>query len=178
MVVILPALGLIVDRPVSSAGQLVENAGIGVAESARHRMRIYDFTLERIAERPLFGWGMGTSRALPGGKAKIDGDRLELLPLHPHNGALEIWVELGVIGAGCLALILLRLFWALRALAADRRLAGVWVGATFAYMTLGLLSFSIWSGWWVAVGIMAASLAVFQLHIGQLRSGAVRGAEG
>ena len=32
-----------------------------------HRLLIWDFTLERIAERPLLGWGLDTSRAIPGG---------------------------------------------------------------------------------------------------------------
>ena len=31
-----------------------------------HRLHIWDFTLDRIAERPLLGWGLDTSRAIPG----------------------------------------------------------------------------------------------------------------
>ena len=39
----------------------------GLPNSFIHRLLIWDFTLNRIAERPLFGWGLDTSRAIPGG---------------------------------------------------------------------------------------------------------------
>src|SRR6202034_4481699 len=65
--------------------------------SVVHRIFIWRFTAERIAERPLLGWGMDAARDLPGGKptvaslfpgAQIPADA-ELLPLHPHDAVLE-----------------------------------------------------------------------------------------
>ena len=87
--------------------------------SALHRMLIWDFTAERIAERPLLGWGMEASRTVPGGRGQPEAaalDRMrvtdpgqrrwfaephvQILPLHPHNGALQLWLELGAVGVG------------------------------------------------------------------------------
>ena len=36
-------------------------------ESAGHRLLIWSFTGNRIAEHPVLGWGLDSSRAIPGG---------------------------------------------------------------------------------------------------------------
>ena len=79
-----------------------------------HRLLIWRFTADRIAERPVLGWGMDASRAIPGGKtrfadlfpaAQLPGDA-EALPLHPHDAALQWELELGVPGTLlCLAIV-------------------------------------------------------------------------
>ena len=72
-----------------------------------HRLDIWNFTVERIAERPYLGWGFNAARVIPGGGEHYflrdasqrvigQGNRL---PLHPHNGALQVWLELGLPGA-------------------------------------------------------------------------------
>ena len=40
-------------------------------DSAGHRLEIWHFAGQRIAERPLLGWGLDASRAIPGGNALI-----------------------------------------------------------------------------------------------------------
>ena len=83
-----------------------------VPNSTRHRIMIWQFTADRIAERPVLGWGLNGSRSIPGntGKTEIwlqdpNGIRpafpllQDNLPLHPHNFALQIWLETGGIGA-------------------------------------------------------------------------------
>lgn len=126
--------------------------------SLMHRLDIWDFTLEKIRERPLLGWGFNASRAVPDGDAHYylrdragtiigQGNRL---PLHPHNGALQVWLELGLPGAvGFAALFALG---ALRALRQTDR-AGV-ASALAAHATaapIWLLSFGIWQSWWLSV---------------------------
>src|SRR5207244_777034 len=76
--------------------------------SALHRLIIWRFATDHIAERPVLGWGMDASRELPGGKTSVR-DYLDLppsivlegsvMPLHPHDAILQWWVELGIIGA-------------------------------------------------------------------------------
>ena len=94
----------------------------GIPPSAAHRLLIWDFVILRIAERPLLGWGMEASRSLPGHAttppggpgplrpgwrrdARLAGRRAELLPLHPHNGALQLRLELGWPGVLLAALL-------------------------------------------------------------------------
>src|SRR5205807_9032712 len=79
--------------------------------SGFHRLIIWRFTIDRIDERPLLGWGMDASRALPGGSTEIrqymglpneflfDRVKGEVQPLHPHSAILQLRVELGIAGA-------------------------------------------------------------------------------
>ena len=138
--------------------------------SAVHRLVIWDFAAARIAEKPLAGWGMEASRALPGGRARPDAatlDRLnitnpaqrgfmaqahvEVMPLHPHNGALQLWLELGGIGALLGAALILALGFAASRSAAPAVGAGMLASAA----VTGMLSFGLWQAWWVASLLLA-----------------------
>ena len=148
--------------------------------SAVHRLVIWDFTVARIAEKPLTGWGLEASRAMPGGRAQPDTatlDRLnitnpaqraflanphvEVMPLHPHNGALQLWLELGGIGALLGAVLLLALGYA----ASRSAVPAVGAGMLASAAVTGMLSFGLWQAWWVA----SLLLAMVALHLAPRR---------
>lgn len=141
-------------------------------QSALHRMLIWDFAAERIAERPLLGWGMEASREIPGGRdqpspAALDRMRVtdpamrrwfaephvNVLPLHPHNGALQLWLELGVVGAALAAL----LAWFLGVAAARAPAPAAATGALTSAAVTAMLSFGAWQAWWVVAMLLAAA---------------------
>lgn len=134
--------------------------------SAIHRLLIWRFTAERIAERPILGWGLDASRDLPGGQQDM-GARLpslhlhdaEALPLHPHDAALQWRVELGLPGTAlCLAIVgwgLWRVGFA--AALTPRRRAAALAWATAA-LVIALLSYGIWQEWWLACLWLTAAL--------------------
>jgi O-antigen ligase len=149
--------------------------------SAVHRLVIWDFTVARIAEKPLTGWGLEASRAMPGGRAQPDTatlDRLnitnpaqraflanphvEVMPLHPHNGALQLWLELGGIGALLGAVLMLALGFA----ASRSAVPAVGAGMLASAAVTGMLSFGLWQAWWVA----SLLLAMVALHVIPRRS--------
>ena len=138
--------------------------------SAVHRLVIWDFAAARIAEKPMTGWGLEASRAMPGGRAQPDAatlDRLnitvpaqraflvlphvEVMPLHPHNGALQLWLELGGIGALIGAALMLALGFA----AARSAAPAVGTGMLASAAVTGMLSFGLWQAWWVASLLLA-----------------------
>jgi O-antigen ligase len=141
-----------------------------LAPSAVHRLVIWDFAAARIAEKPITGWGLEASRAMPGGRAQPDAatlDRLnitapaqreflvlphvEVMPLHPHNGALQLWLELGGIGALIGAALMLALGFAAARSAAPAVGAGMLASAA----VTGMLSFGLWQAWWLASLLLA-----------------------
>ena len=85
----------------------------GFKDSAGHRLLIWSFVGTRISERPALGWGLDSSRAIPGGKYEIRPGQARL-PLHPHNAALQIWLELGGIGALPAAALIALLWYRIR----------------------------------------------------------------
>jgi O-antigen ligase len=117
--------------------------------SAWHRLEIWSFVGARIVERPLLGWGLGSSRAIPGGTALTPEGR-PWLPLHPHNAPLQLWLELGVPGAALFALFAARLWLALGAVAWPRLYAAAAGGSLVTALTVALGSYGIWQEWLIA----------------------------
>lgn len=125
------------------------------------RLVIWDFAVEKIAERPVMGYGLDAARRLPGGDEKVDVmsldpeglERLRFrdfrMPLHPHNQVLQVWIELGAVGALLLAGFLATLLAAICRLdAADRAVAA---GSFYAVFTFACSSFGAWQNWWLGL---------------------------
>jgi O-antigen ligase len=131
--------------PLLAAG--VAGAGVRLPESWAQRVSYWGYAVERIAERPLAGWGLDASRAFS-----------PHIQLHPHNGALQVWLELGLPGAVLLALVWAQTF---RRLAREGRglLAPATAGSAAVYLFFGLVSFGLWQEWWLALGALVAVIA-------------------
>ncbi len=120
-----------------------------------HRAVIWAFVAERIAEKPVLGWGMHASRDMPGGHSKIT-EIAEKIPLHPHNAPLQIWLELGAVGALAFAALLA---WLARKTAGPPLRQAVSVATLVTAVMVASLSYGIWQGWWVATLWLLAALA-------------------
>ena len=132
---------------------------MSLPRSAYHRLLIWNFTTDRIFERPVLGWGYNSSRIIPGGKDRLDYSEAAL-PLHPHNGALQLWLELGVGGALLGAAVALRAARAVIEKSADR-LSRAAAAATFASaIPILLVSYGIWQSWWMCTLIVATVLTI------------------
>ncbi len=128
--------------------------------SALHRLHIWKFVARRIADRPLRGWGMDASRALPGGEAPVIANG-QALPLHPHNAALQMWLELGLPGALAFALLTLLVGRAVWSIDGDR-LARASATATLVVALVVLsASFGVWQNWWLGALALAAGTVAF-----------------
>lgn len=125
--------------------------------SAWHRLEIWSFAGSRIAERPVFGWGLDASRAIPGGGQTIPGGApwQVMLPLHPHDAALQLWLELGGPGAVLFALFAARLWLALGAAPWPRLYAAAVGGSLVAAFTIALGAYGVWEEWWIAGQFLA-----------------------
>ncbi|MCZ8311938.1 MAG: O-antigen ligase family protein [Magnetospirillum sp.] len=124
--------------------------------SIYHRAAIWQFVGERISDKPVFGWGMHASRTMPGGHDKIDG-QAEKIPLHPHNAPLQIWLELGGVGAALMAALLG--FLAINCNGPPLRRTVL--GATLVTaVVIASLSYGMWQGWWFATLWLLAAMAV------------------
>jgi O-antigen ligase len=116
-------------------------------ESWAIRMSYWSHAVDLIAQRPVSGWGLDASRALGPG-----------MGLHPHNGALQVWLELGLVGAvGAAA------FWGLSLIRLSRdepdlAMTGV-AGSAAAYILFAWVNYGLWQQWWVALGALIPVLA-------------------
>lgn len=121
-----------------------------LAPSWSDRLRIWGFVAERWARHPFRGAGLDASRTFPG-----------IVPLHPHNGTLQLWFELGLPGALLGTLFWLWLWWRIGDCAFHDRLHGATAAATAAvFLTISSVSFGLWQEWWLCVGVFAMALCV------------------
>jgi len=112
------------------------------------RMGYWRHAAAWIGDHPLRGWGLDASRMFAPG-----------IRLHPHDAALQIWLELGVVGA-CAAAAFWGLMLAdLRRPRADAAMAVALATATV-YLVFAAVSFGVWQDWWIGVGALAAAFCV------------------
>ena len=115
------------------------------------RVAIWRAVAQLIASNSIIGSGFDSSRIVGQG----------LVPfLHPHNGVLQVWLELGLIG------VLLMYAGAARAAkaavqkAANNTVLAVVAATVSTFSVFWSLSFGIWQGWYVAVAGLIASVLV------------------
>lgn len=116
-------------------------------QSHRHRVEIWTYAVERIAERPVLGWGFDASRELMGtGEGAVRPDAP--MSLHTHNAPLQAWMEMGLGGIALMA----ALGWCLwrRAAAAGAAMPAALAG-TGAALVFFEISRGAWQHWWLAV---------------------------
>lgn len=142
------------------------------------RIDIWTFAVSRALEKPIWGWGYETSR-------RFD----PMIPNHPHDMALQAWLELGLPGLVLLAAFWFWLFWSmdvrgevveeearadgLRALdhkshaPAEGNLAlrfrPYLMAQATCFLVIGTISYGLWRAWFYCLGafaVMAAILAV------------------
>jgi exopolysaccharide production protein ExoQ len=140
--------------------------------SAGHRLLIWSFAGDRIAERPLSGWGLDSSRNIPGGKDPIRAGE-SWMPLHPHNTALQMWLELGVPGAVLFALLIAFLWYCLASAAEWPRLFTAAAGGslTIAFVAC-FATYGIWQEWWLSVLWLSLFLVLVMARAASAERGA------
>lgn len=157
--ILLAAIGLPLATPQFTTVVTISQRAPWLKVSAVHRLMIWRFVADRIAERPLLGWGLDASRELPGGHANLHelypqallpSDAVAL-PLHPHDALLQWEVELGVPGAvlglGILGWGLWQVGYAAALTRSRRAGALAWAAAA---VLIACLSFGIWQEWWLS----------------------------
>lgn len=136
-----------------------------VSLSITHRIKIWRFVSDAIDERPAFGWGLNAARDLPGRLTADGAARMapsaEEMSLHPHNAFLQIWLELGVVGAVMVCLLLAHATRGARRLAAPdgggRNEAAMALGGLGAACLIAVTGYGIWQAWWLAGLWLAAA---------------------
>ncbi|HEX2815837.1 MAG TPA: O-antigen ligase family protein [Phenylobacterium sp.] len=116
------------------------------------RMDYWSHAIDWIGIHPVRGWGLEASRMFGPG-----------IILHPHNVPLQIWLELGGIGA-----IAAAAFWGVVLIRLSRPAPSLAAAATAASAAVYLLfgvNFGVWQEWWLALGVLIAMLGAMSADI-------------
>lgn len=107
------------------------------------RMDYWSYAVDWISDKPLKGWGLDASRMFGPG-----------IRLHPHDAALQVWLELGVIGAAAATVFWVTIFHRQERSHPDLG-AAAGAAAAVSYLTFAAVSFGVWQEWWLALGALA-----------------------
>lgn len=142
-------------------GPLAQQAGLAkadlLASSAQYRLHIWGVVSDRIAMRPLLGWGFDASPDLPTDGVQPFRERAKVVPSHPHNGALQIMVETGLVGTLLALGLLIMLGRRIDALAPVPRTAAT--AMLVAVLGIAATAYGLWQSHWLAM--IGAACAVF-----------------
>ncbi len=124
-------------------------------DSVFSRFFVWRNVADLIAEAPVQGKGLDTSRAISPDNERIrfiaKGGELRdsvVVPLHPHNAVLQVWLELGAVGALLLLAIMLAMIRRISVNAGGRMDRAICFGAVFSALSIANLSYGIWQSWW------------------------------
>lgn len=138
------------------------NAAASLPKSTQHRIVIWKTAAGLIAKKPVLGYGMDTSRAFYGENQKVlytyPGNemnapwqnRFEPIPLHPHNGVLQIWLEFGALGAVLLLAFLMAVIRAIAGSGGGEFERSALLGGFVTALVIFSISFGAWQSWWLA----------------------------
>ncbi len=144
--VLAPVAGPLADRfiPASVHEHLATN-------HSRDRVNIWLSFDAAIHEDPILGAGFGASTRLGETSVaeRVSPERRVLLNVgHPHNAALQIWVELGLIGAILAAAVG---FLTLDAIARQPKvIRALSLGLMASAVIVAMIGHGAWQGWWAS----------------------------
>jgi O-antigen ligase len=108
------------------------------------RLNIWTFAADHVQSHPFRGWGLDASRTFS-----------PAIPLHTHNAQLQLWLELGAIGAALAGVFFCWLaYGVVRLSERSRAEAAMAAAALVSYLVIGGLSFGVWQEWWLALGAL------------------------
>lgn len=133
------------------------------AGSSEDRMRIWESYLALVREKPVFGWGIEASRNFDPAllSRAVNPDAL-VFSNHPHNAFLQVWTDLGGVGAALYCLLLALVGWRIEGCQSITR--PLLYGLFAAFITAAAISHGAFQSWWmgsIAV-LFAAVVALVQ----------------
>ena len=151
----------------------VSESMTALPHSALHRIVIWQNTARLIQDAQVLGHGLDTSRSFYGSndirKYVYFPDKpdhrwvgeFQPIPLHPHNGILQVWLELGGAGALILACLFLAILWSIARRLPSQVDQAVSAGLLTSVVCIVCLGFGIWQNWLLGAWIIAAGACIY-----------------
>lgn len=130
----------------------LENSALGNFFShsyAAERLEIWSFIAQHILNHPWLGYGIEATRNIENFHAGQIYYRSTTV-LHPHNFALQIWIEFGLLGAVGACLLLRLLLGKIKKAGAIMTMRFE-LATLYATMAVAAVGYGLWQGWWLGL---------------------------
>lgn len=143
------------------------------------RLLIWEYFSHKFFEKPLWGWGLSSSRYIFD-KPKAIGGLSNVL--HPHKSILQAYVELGIFGGVLFSFFVSFLFWIVEKHVKDRLSVAVCNATILFGLLLADMTHNLWRNYYLSLCAIAAGMVIFfikdregLLHVavGRLKQGPV-----
>lgn len=126
--------------------------------SAGNRLEVWDFISRYILQNPLYGYGIEATRAVE------EFDSAEIFQrgttiLHPHNFALQAWMEFGIFGALAASAFLVHMLGIIQTkfkYAAQR----IYFPVFIVLVSIGSTGYGVWQSWWLGLILTAIAFSI------------------
>lgn len=125
------------------------------------RLVIWQHASNLVMEKPFIGHGIRTSRAINKDTGlipfvfwhdgKIEKGNTKPIPLHPHNGVIQMWLELGGVGAIIGIVLVLSILHNIKNNPAPPVPKALLYSALISSMCLISVSYGLWQSWWMGL---------------------------
>jgi len=135
----------------------LQDVEIMARASVGHRLEIWDYISRYLIESPIYGFGIEMTRATVFDSHSLF-DKSNTI-LHPHNFAIQIWIEFGAVGiiiASGLIYVLLTKVQNDFTYCQQKIL----LPTIMAAMGPAAFAYGLWQGWWIALLFHAAAMAL------------------
>ena len=122
--------------------------GTELAQSWDHRLRMWAYSWQVIAENPIKGAGFDASRTFEDTFITKDGHEMTIVSLHPHNAGIQIWLESGFIGALLASTVIAALFRPVKNYVQSQVHGGAVSGVIIAALVISSITYGAWQFWW------------------------------
>ncbi len=144
-----------------------------IMNTGKARLIFWAYTSERVLERPLLGVGTYSTKYIDERRPRpLDRPDGYVVPprtsIHPHNVLMQIWYEVGLVGALLTTLFGLALLW--RASSIPAALAPFALAQYLVVLSLITPSYGLWQVWFqtlIAMSILAIVISVRRYQTGQ-----------
>lgn len=122
------------------------------------RIGIWRYTCARIVEQPWIGHGIDAGRVTTD-MISIRGLEMRGIQVHPHSASLQVWFDLGAVGAVLAAGVLIFGGWRLgRSFQSDKPAAAAAAAVLAMFGLIANIGWSLWQEWWMATLLLSAAL--------------------
>lgn len=128
---------------------------------ALNRLEIWDYLGRYIETNPLYGFGVEATRSIDDFDSAFLYDKKTTL-LHPHNFALQLWIEFGVIGAMFASVAMGYIFWSLMRMEPWHARLGLVVFMSLLSPTA--TAYGLWQGWFLGLFFMIGGYCLILLQ--------------
>ena len=126
------------------------------AGSAGPRLEIWDYVSRYAMDSPWFGYGIEVTRSIE------DFDSNEVFQggtsiLHPHNFAVQFWIEFGLFGVGLLLCYFALLFRRLATNCTNSLLGRACFPTFIMFLTISSIGYGVWQSWWLGLILLVSA---------------------